>query len=117
MSEQEDSGASVVSIEYEVGRSLADRIIAPYFQEPGLWPVLFVLLAHGVLGIGVALLDALRGGLGYGLVALVLVGAGTVWAFVRDLRRRRFGLTCRSLSICWVLGAASAWAADHYGLY
>ncbi len=117
MTEREAEGASVTSIERDAGRSLADRIIAPYFREPGLLPVTIVLLAHGVLGVGVALLDAVRGGMGFGLIALLLVGAGTGLAFTRDLRRRRLGLASGSLATCWVLGALCAWAADHYGFY
>lgn len=117
MTEREANGASVTSIERDVGRSLADRIVAPYFREAALWPVTIVLLAHGVLGVGVALLDAVRDGMGFGLVALVLVGAGTGTAFAHDLRRRRIGLTSGSLTTFWVLGALCAWAADHYGFY
>ena len=109
--------ASVTSIERDAQRSLADRAIAPYFREPMLWPVAIVLVAHGVLGIGVALLEALRNGVGFGLVALVLVGFATAWALLRDARRRRFGATCITLATCWTLGALAAWAADHYGLY
>jgi hypothetical protein len=109
--------AGVTSIERDVQRSLADRAIAPYFREPALWPVAIVLVAHGVLGIGVALLEALRNGMGFGLVALVLVGCATAWAVVHDARRRRLGATCITLVTCWTLGALSAWAADHYGLY
>ncbi len=117
MTERDAPGASVTSIERDAGRSLADRVVAPYFREPGLWPVTIVLLAHGVLGVGVALLDAVRNGMGFGLVALVLVGAGTGAAFARDLRRGRLGLTSGSLTTFWVLGALCAWAADHYGFY
>jgi len=117
VTEREGRGTSVTSLEREAGRSLADRAIAPYFREPGLWPVTIVLLAHGVLGVGVALLDAIRGGMGYGLIALVLVGACTGWALARDAWRRRFGLTSGSLIFCWALGSLCAWAADHYGLY
>ena len=117
MTERDANGAGVTSIERDMGRSLADRIVAPYFRESALWPVTIVLLAHGALGVGVALLDAVRDGMGFGLVVLVMVGAGTATAFAHDLRRRSIGLTSGSLTTCWVLGALCAWAADHYGFY
>lgn len=117
MPDPRDRGASVESIAGASRRSLADRAIAPYFREPALWPVAIVLIAHGILGIGVALLDAIRSGMGYGLVALVLVGAGTGYAVVSDLRRRRLGVASRALLACWVLGALAAWGADRYGWY
>jgi hypothetical protein len=117
MADPGDGGASIESIAGRSRRSLADRAIAPYFREPALWPVAIVLIAHVILGIGVALLDALRSGMGYGLVALVLIGAGTAAALASDLRRRRLGIAAGALLACWVLGAAAAWAADRYGIY
>jgi hypothetical protein len=109
--------ATVTSIARNVGTSRVDRAIAPYFREPALWPVTIVLLAHGVLGVGVALLEALRSGMGFSLVSLVLLLVLTVWSLARDLRIRRCGVTSASLIVCWSFGALTAWAADHYGLY
>ncbi len=100
-----------------MSESRVDRAIAPYFREPGLLTVLIVLVAHGVLGLGVALLDAIRAGMGYGLVALVLVGVGSVLAFVHDVRQRRLDFTSGTPLFCWVAGAACAWAADRFGFY
>jgi hypothetical protein len=117
MPDSRERGAPVASIAGATRRSLADRAIAPYFREPALWPVAIVLVAHGILGIGVALLDAIRSGIGYGLVALVLVAAGTGYALATDLRARRFSVTSGALLACWILGAAAAWAVDRYGWY
>jgi hypothetical protein len=97
--------------------SPVDRWIAPYFGDSALWPVTIVLLAHGVLGIGVAALDAWRGGFGYGVVALVPIALGSVASWQRDARRGRVGATSGALLACWVLGLACAVAADRYGVY
>ena len=117
MPDSRERGAAVESIAGTARRSLADRAIGPYFRESALWPVAIVLLAHGVLGIGVALLDAIRSGMGYGLVALALIGVGTGSSLVSDLRRRRLGIASGALLACWVLGALAAWGADRYGWY
>lgn len=117
MAEQQEPGASVTSLEPAPDRSLVDRMIAPYFAEPSLWPVLLVLLAHGVLGVGVALLDAIRDGMGFGAISLGFIAVGTLFALAGDLRRRHIGFTSISLLCSWAFGALTAWAADHYGLY
>ena len=98
-------------------RSRIDRVIAPYFAEPALLPVLLVLLAHGVLGVAVALLDTLRGGFGFAAIALGLTVVGTLASLAGDLRRRHFGVTSGSLLSFFVLGALLAWAADRYDYY
>jgi hypothetical protein len=117
MPDPRERGATVESIAGVARRSLADRVIGPYFREPALWPIAIVLLAHGILGIAVALLHAVRSGMGFGLVALVLVGTGTGASLVSDLRRRRPGITSGALLACWTLGALAAWVLDRNGLY
>jgi len=83
-------------------------------RDPGLWPVTLVLLAHLVLGIAIAMLDAWRNGFGYGAVALGLIGASSLASWWRDARQRRFGPTSWTLLGCGVLGAACAMLADRY---
>jgi len=91
--------------------------LAGYFDEPALWPVTFVLLAHGVLAIAVALLDAIRRQGALAIVVLVAAAGLTVWAGVRDWRRGHLGFATPTLIGLWTLGALSAWAADRANLY
>jgi hypothetical protein len=96
---------------------LADRCVAPFVRDRGLWPVTLVLVAHAVLGLAIALLDVWRAPSGWSLGALSLVGAGSVTCFGRDLVERRFGLASRALALCWALGALGAWGVARSGLY
>jgi uncharacterized membrane protein (DUF4010 family) len=91
--------------------------LAGYFTESSLWPVTFVLLAHGVLGIAVALLDAIRRQGTLAILVLAVAATGTLWAAIRDWRRGRLGLATPTLLALWALGAVSAWAAARAGLY
>lgn len=106
-----------IGVVHEEPIPLVDRVIAPYFRDSALWPVTLVLLAHAVLGIGLAAVDAWRSGMGYGLVSIVGLAAASLVSWLRDLRRRRFGLTSRTLLGCWIVGLACAFAADRYALY
>jgi hypothetical protein len=99
------------------GEPLVDRCVAPFVRDPGLWPVTFVLLAHAVLGIAVALVEVSRSPRGFGLAALALVGAGSVACIARDAVRRRLGLASRALALSWALGALAAWGLARTGLY
>lgn len=106
-----------VHVLYERHASLADRLLAPYFRDPALWPVTIVLLAHLVLGIAIAALDAWRDGMGYGGIALGLLAAASLASWLRDARGRRFGPTSWMLLVCWALGVGCAVAADRFALY
>jgi len=106
-----------VHVLYERHASLVDRMVAPYFRDPALWPVTLVLVAHLVLGIAIAALDTWRSGFGYGAVALGLLGVASLASWWRDARHRRFGPTSWTLLGCGVVGAACAIAADRYAWY
>lgn len=97
--------------------SRLDRAIGPYFREPGLWPVMLVLVVHLVLGAGMALLDAWRSRAGFAVGTLVVAGSATLAVVASDLRRRRLGLASRVLLASWALGAVAGWAADRWGIY
>jgi hypothetical protein len=103
-----------VHVLYERHASLVDRLLGPYFRDPALWPVTLVLLAHLVLGIAIAALDAWRNGFGFGAVALGLLGVSSLASWWRDARQRRFGPTSWMLLGCGVVGAACAFVADRY---
>jgi hypothetical protein len=96
---------------------LADRCVAPFFRDHGLWPVTLVLVAHAVLGIALSLLEAWRTPNGWNLGALAVLGTGTAACLGHDLARRRFGVASRALAFCWAVGALAAWGAARSGLY
>ncbi|MGH0029216.1 MAG: hypothetical protein ACQGVC_05465 [Myxococcota bacterium] len=96
---------------------LVDRFLAPYVRDAALWPVTIVLLAHVVLGVGVAALDTWRSGMGWGAVSLGAFVAATLACWIHDARLRRFGTTSWLLLGSWAVGLACAVAADHYGVY
>jgi len=96
---------------------LVDRCVAPFFRDRGLWPVTLVLVAHAVLGAALSLVEVWRAPSGWSLTALAILGTGSVACFARDLVEQRFGLTSRVLSLCWALGALSAWGVARSGLY
>ena len=91
--------------------------LAGYFHEPRVWPITFVLLAHGVLAVAIALLDVWREGGTLGWIVLAAAAAGTGYAIWRSVRRRALGLATPTLLGLWAFGALTAWAADRTGLY
>lgn len=94
-----------------------DRFLAPYVQQPGLWPVAIVLVAHGILAVAAALIDAWRSQAGFAVWSLLLIGAATAWAWGVDWRRGRFGLVSRTFLMIWPLGVVSAYYAQRWELY
>jgi hypothetical protein len=86
-----------------------------FLRESTLWPVLAVVLAHGVLGIAVILLFALRSGGAAWLGPLLLAGL-SVEGVVRARRRGRLALVAGGLAALWLLGIAVAIAGGRLGL-
>ena len=94
-----------------------ERWVAPYFREPSLWPVMLVLVAHAVLGLGIALLEVRRGAGGFAWLSVALGVACLAGAAVRDARRGSAGLASGICLSIWALSVATAWLADRYDLY
>jgi len=94
-----------------------ERFVAPFYEEPTLWPVLFVLVAHAVL-IG-AVLIALglrsRNYFALGGLAIALVMTGDV--LVRRIRAGAFGRFGWSVVSIWVFSAISAALAIRFDFF
>jgi hypothetical protein len=99
------------------GVAFVERWVLPYLRDPALWPVLFVLVGHGVVAIAILLLLAARDGSGAGWVVLGLVAAAS--AGVARFERRWHGLGALSavLLATWLLAGGLAVVADRYRLY
>ena len=91
--------------------------LAGYFYEPAVWPITIVLLAHAVLGLAIALLDALRHQGVLSILVLSLAAGLTAWAIQRAWARGALGRAVPTLLIIWSLGALCAWGVDHAQLY
>jgi hypothetical protein len=98
--------------------SRADRILAPFFSDVGLWPVTLVTaLALSTFGAS-ALLLAFASGSRLALAALALLAVATgdaVWRSVRE--RRRLGTAAAALLGLWVLSALIALLAHGMGIW
>ena len=94
-----------------------ERAVAPFFEEPTLWPVLFVLAAHAVLIGAVLLAFGLRSHNVFALVglAVALLMSGDV--LFRRWRARDFGRIGWSVVSLWVLSTISAVLATRLGLF
>jgi len=94
-----------------------ERLVAPFFEEPTLWPVLFVLAAHAVLIGAVLLAFGLRSHnvFALGALAVALVMSGDV--LIRRWRAGVFGRIGWSVVSLWVLSAISAVLATRFGLF
>jgi hypothetical protein len=94
-----------------------DRFLAPYVTEPALLPVTLVLLAHVVLAIAVATLDAWRSMAGFAVLGLVLMVTATLVSWFFDWRNRRVGIVGGTWLLCWPLGFVCAFFAARWELY
>ena len=95
-----------------------ERFVAPFYDEPTLWPVLFVLAAHAVL-IG-AVLIALglrsRNYFALGGLAIAVVATGDVLRAAHP-RAARSGGSGWSVVTLWVLSAISAVLAIRFDFF
>ena len=89
------------------------RHIDVLFEDPALWPLLFIFVVHAVLAGALVLLWALRPASLAGSVALAILGMLSVHAVVRARRRRR---TLIWIATLWTLSALSAGTSAYLGL-
>ncbi len=94
-----------------------ERFVAPFFEEPTLWPVLFVLAAHAVLIGAVLIALGLRSHnvFALGALAIALVMTGDV--LLRRIRAGVFGRLGWSVVSLWVLSAISAVLATRFDFF
>jgi hypothetical protein len=102
------------------GREVAEHVEAfllRFAQEPLLWPVLLVLIAHASAIAGSLLVVAVRDQQGAAWLGLAASAAASAAfpALELWLRRRLGTLTALALAT-WLLAAALAWLADRYKL-
>jgi hypothetical protein len=96
---------------------IVERVVMPFLRESTLWPVLIVLVADVALAIAMVLLLALRDRRIASMGALAGLVGLTVAAVSKELRRGRPGVLCGLALVSWLLGAALAAVADHYGVF
>jgi hypothetical protein len=94
-----------------------ERLVAPFFEEPTLWPVLIVLTAHAVLIGALVLALALRERNLFAAAALSLLVVATADVSLRLARARRFGRLGWSLLTLWVASAIGAVLATRFDLF
>ncbi len=90
----------------------------PFVKNAALWPVGFAVFGHASLLAAVALLGAYREASPPGIAALAILGAGTLWLVVRDVRRagRPAGISL-ILLLTWLGALLVAWAAQRSGAF
>lgn len=94
-----------------------ERFVAPFFEEPTLWPVLFVLAAHAVLIGAVVLALGLRTRNLFALGALAIAMMMTADVLFRRWRAGVFGRIGWSVVSLWVLSAISAALATRFDFF
>jgi dienelactone hydrolase len=94
-----------------------ERFVAPFFEEPTLWPVLVVLVAHALLIGGVVLAFGVRDRNPFALASLALMLVGTVDMGVRQVRARRFGRIGWGLAGFWIGSAVAALLASRFHVF
>jgi hypothetical protein len=94
-----------------------ERLVAPFFEEPMLWPVLFVLAAHAVLIGAVLIALGLRSRNYFALAALALSLVMTGDFLLRRIRTGAFGRLGWSVVSLWLLSAISAVLATRYDFF
>jgi dienelactone hydrolase len=94
-----------------------ERFLAPLYEEPTLWPVLFVLAAHAVLMGAVLLALGLRSHNFFAMAALAILLVMTADFAIRRVRARAFGRLGWSVVSLWVLSAISAVLATRFDLF
>jgi len=97
--------------------SRAERALAPFFRDMGLWPVTLVVIAHLVLAIAVLLLELQRGPGGFAIAGFGVIVLTSLAALGHDAARRRLGALGVTVLGSWIAGAFAAWAAHRWGLY
>jgi hypothetical protein len=94
-----------------------ERFVAPFFEEPTLWPVLFVLAAHAVLIGAVVLALGLRTRNVFALGALAVAIAMSADVLIRRWRAGVFGRIGWSVVSLWVLSTISAVLATRFDFF
>ncbi len=94
-----------------------ERFVAPFFEEPTLWPVLFVLAAHAVLIGAVLIALGLRSRNYFALAGLAILLVMTGDFLVRRIRMGLFGRLGWSVVSLWVLSAISAVLATRFDFF
>ena len=99
------------------GWSWYDNMVEPWVDESALWPVLFAVLAHVSVGLGMLFITAYRGDVTSG-VMVVAVAAITALPIRKEVGRRgRPGGVCLSLGLTWLGAVVGAVAAVRFGLF
>ena len=97
--------------------SSGDRLLATFFEDASLWPILFVMVAtFATFGAALVLL-ALKDRNLFALAWLAILVTASGVEVVGDLRQRRFGPVCRLIVSLWVLSSIGAGIAGWYGLF
>jgi predicted esterase YcpF (UPF0227 family) len=94
-----------------------ERFLAPLYEEPTLWPVLFVLAVHAVLIGAVLIALGLRAHNYFALAALALSLVMTGDFLFRRIRSGDFGRLGWSVVSLWLLSAISAVIATRYDFF
>lgn len=94
-----------------------ERFLSPFFEEPTLWPVTFVLGAHAVLGGAVLLAMALRARNVFALAALALLVVMSADVGIRCARARRMGRIGWGLVALWIGSAIGAVLATRFDFF
>jgi hypothetical protein len=94
-----------------------ERWLAPFYEEPTLWPVLIVLTAHAVLIGSLVMALALRDRNVFAMGALALLALATADVGIRLARARRLGRLGWSLVTLWVTSALGALLASRFDLF
>ena len=94
-----------------------ERFVAPFYEEPTLWPVLFVLAAHAVLIGAVLIALGLRSRNYFALGGLAISVVMTGDVLLRRLRERTFGRLGWSVVTLWVLSAITAVLAIRFDFF
>jgi hypothetical protein len=89
------------------------RHIDVFFEDPALWPLLFIFVVHAALAGALLLLAALRDGSLLARAALAILAMLSVDAIRRARRRRRAAIWIAAL---WALSALTAGVSSHLGL-
>jgi hypothetical protein len=95
-----------------------ETVIAPLTRDSMLWPILAVFVGHLVAGLSYALVFSLRDRRPAALLALALA----VWLSIGGVRaelrvRGKPAALTGIIAVIWLLGAAVAFAGDHWRVF
>lgn len=100
----------------DAAQSAVERWVMPYFEEPGLWPVLVVVLAALAAFMTPVLLRAVRDLDLRAILATLLLVFGTVRAAAWEWRLRgRPGALSGALAAVWALAIAASYFGGRAG--